>query len=113
LSCSCSSSGSFSSFCRFLAFLPLQPEPLERILRYIVASLDSDSPKFSYIGVFLSKVFGYLGAEKTCIWAQEHSLPWIGHIKQLAAAVSRSLAELSTDSPSYHRRSASLVRGAQ
>jgi hypothetical protein len=45
-------------------------ERLERLLKYIVASLDLDSPKTSYIGVFLTK---------------EHSLAWIAHVKQLAA----------------------------
>jgi hypothetical protein len=45
-------------------------ERLERLLKYIVASLDLDSPKTSYIGVFLIK---------------EHSLAWIAHVKQLAA----------------------------
>jgi hypothetical protein len=45
-------------------------ERLERMLKYIVASLDLDSPKASYIGVFLLK---------------EHSVTWIAHIKQLAA----------------------------
>ena len=43
---------------------------MERVLKYIVASLDLDSPKASYIGVFLVK---------------EHSVAWIAHIKQLAA----------------------------
>ena len=69
-------------------------ERLERMLRYIVASLDSDSPKISYIGVFLSKA---------------HSVAWISHIKQLTLEASRALAALSTDSPTYHRRSTFLV----
>ena len=67
---------------------------LERMARYLVASLDSDSPKASYIGVFLSKA---------------HSVAWIGQVKALAALVSSSLPLLSTDSPSYSRRSATLV----
>ena len=69
-------------------------ERLERMLRYIVTSLDSDSPKISYIGVFLSKA---------------HSVAWITHIKQLTLETSRALAALSTDSPTYHRRSTFLV----
>ena len=69
-------------------------ERLERMLRYIVTSLDSDSPKISYIGVFLSKA---------------HSVAWISHIKQLTLEASRALAALSTDSPTYHRRSTFLV----
>lgn len=67
---------------------------LETLLRYIVKSLDSDNPKLSYIGVFLIKA---------------HSVAWIHHIKQLASAVCKSLVNLSTDSPSYHKRSAFLV----
>ena len=69
-------------------------ERLERMLRYIVASLDSDSPKISYIGVFLSKA---------------HSVAWIAHVKQLTLEASRALAALTTDSSTYHRRSAFLV----
>ena len=69
-------------------------ERLERMLRYIVASLDSDSPKISYIGVFLSKA---------------HSVAWIAHVKQLTLEASRALAALTTESPTYHRRSAFLV----
>merc|ERR1719391_85658 len=64
------------------------------MLRYIVTSLDSDSPKVSYIGVFLSKA---------------HSVAWISHIKQLTLEASRALAALLTDSPTYHRRSTFLV----
>lgn len=43
-------------------------ERLERLCRYLVASLESDSPKTSYIGVALNK---------------EHSLSWIKHVKLL------------------------------
>jgi hypothetical protein len=55
-------------------------ERLERLLKYIVASLDLDSPKTSYIGVFLLK---------------EHSLAWIAHIKQLAALAAQVRSQVS------------------
>lgn len=43
-------------------------ERFERLCRYLLASLESESPKFSYIGVALNK---------------ELSLSWIRHIKIL------------------------------
>lgn len=43
-------------------------ERLERLCRYLTASLESDSPKTSYIGVALNK---------------DYSLAWIRHIKKL------------------------------
>ena len=65
------------TFCRFNTLLTSyffsgrkERERLERLLKYVVASLDLDSPKTSYIGVFLLK---------------DHSLAWIAHVKQLAA----------------------------
>ncbi|KAL1381557.1 hypothetical protein pipiens_003410 [Culex pipiens pipiens] len=60
---------------------------LERLCRYLIASLESDSPKTSYIGVALNK---------------EHSLAWIRHIKKLlyrcCTAVERLRPESHTDS---------------
>lgn len=43
-------------------------ERLERLCRYLLASLESENPKFSYIGVALNK---------------ELSITWIRHIKLL------------------------------
>lgn len=60
---------------------------LERLCRYLIASLESDSPKTSYIGVALNK---------------DHSLAWIRHIKKLlyrcCTAVERLRPESHTDS---------------
>ncbi len=61
---------SMLSFSDLVVSYRKERERLERLLKYIVASLDLDSPKTSYIGVFLIK---------------EHSLAWIAHVKQLAA----------------------------
>lgn len=41
---------------------------LQRLSRYIIASLEADSPKLSYIGIALNKT---------------HSISWIRHIKLL------------------------------
>lgn len=43
-------------------------ERLEKLCKYLLISLEAESPKFSYIGVFLNK---------------ELSLLWIKHIKNL------------------------------
>ncbi|GAB0093851.1 ubiquitin-protein ligase E3B [Sergentomyia squamirostris] len=53
---------------RFVDDDPDHRERLERLCRYLVASLESDSPKISYIGVALNK---------------EYSLTWIKHVKLL------------------------------
>lgn len=47
---------------------PAYNERLERLCRYLLASLESENPKFSYIGVALNK---------------ELSIAWIRHIKLL------------------------------
>ena len=69
-------------------------DQFEVVLRYIISSLDSDSPKTSYIGVFLNK---------------SHSVAWIEHIKQLCSQTSQVLASLSTDHPAYSRKAAFFV----
>jgi len=80
---------------RFLYFVGLKNvDQFEVVLRYILSSLDSESPKTSYIGVFLNK---------------EHSLAWIEHIKQLCSKASKVLLSLSTDHPSYNRKAAFFV----
>lgn len=57
---------------RFLSLFreksPAHCERLERLCRYLLASLESENPKFSYIGVALNK---------------ELSIAWIRHIKLL------------------------------
>eukprot|EP00092_Neocalanus_flemingeri_P004280 GFUD01004600.1.p1 GENE.GFUD01004600.1~~GFUD01004600.1.p1 ORF type:complete len:1075 (-),score=280.83 GFUD01004600.1:210-3434(-) len=69
-------------------------DQFEVMLRYIIASLDSDSPKTSYIGVFLNK---------------SHSVAWIEHIKQLCSQASLVMASMSTDHPAYSRKAAFFV----
>lgn len=62
----------YSASCRFLSLFKEQSQShtdrLERLCRYLLASLDAESPKLSYIGVALNK---------------ELSISWIRHIKQL------------------------------
>ena len=60
---------------RFLLFVNVRRDSarFERMIRYLVASLDSELPGVSYIGVFLNK---------------EHSVAWIRHVKQLLTEVS-------------------------
>eukprot|EP00092_Neocalanus_flemingeri_P034441 GFUD01037450.1.p1 GENE.GFUD01037450.1~~GFUD01037450.1.p1 ORF type:complete len:1075 (-),score=271.40 GFUD01037450.1:205-3429(-) len=69
-------------------------DQFEVMLRYIIASLDSDSPKTSYVGVFLNK---------------SHSVAWIEHIKQLCSQTSLVIASMSTDHPAYSRKAAFFV----
>lgn len=58
--------------CRFLSLFkeqsPMYTERLERLCRYLLASLESESPKLSYIGVALNK---------------DLSITWIRHMKLL------------------------------
>jgi ubiquitin-protein ligase E3 B len=80
---------------RFLYFVGLKNvDQFEVVLRHILSSLDSESPKTSYIGVFLNK---------------EHSVAWIEHIKHLCSKASKVLLSLSTDQPSYNRKAAFFV----
>lgn len=62
----------FLAASRFLSIFneknPAHTERLERLCRYLLASIESESPKFSYIGVALNK---------------ELSISWIRHIKIL------------------------------
>lgn len=62
----------YTAACRFLSLFKEQShrhtDRLERLCRYLLASLESESPKLSYIGVALNK---------------ELSISWIRHIKQL------------------------------
>lgn len=62
----------YNAACRFLSLFNEQSQShtdrLERLCRYLLASLESESPKLSYIGVALNK---------------ELSISWIRHIKQL------------------------------
>lgn len=57
---------------RFLSLFreksPAHCDRLERLCRYLLASLESENPKYSYIGVALNK---------------EYSIAWIRHIKLL------------------------------
>ncbi|KAL4711976.1 hypothetical protein ACJJTC_011283 [Scirpophaga incertulas] len=56
----------------------------EKLCKYIVQSLHSDSVKLSYVGVFLNK---------------EHSLRWISHIKDLLYKCCLYLERLKPESP--------------
>ncbi|XP_063620540.1 ubiquitin-protein ligase E3B [Cydia splendana] len=56
----------------------------EKLCKYIVQSLHSDSVKMSYVGVFLNK---------------EYSLRWIAHIKDLLFKCCTYLEELKPESP--------------
>jgi ubiquitin-protein ligase E3 B len=69
----------------------LHKERLERLCRYLLASLASDSPKLSYIGVALNK---------------EYSLFWIRHIKKL---LYKCCVIIETLKPESHSDSISLA----
>ncbi|XP_045782566.1 ubiquitin-protein ligase E3B [Maniola jurtina] len=56
----------------------------EKLCKYIVQSLHSESVKISYVGVFLNK---------------EYSLRWIAHIKDLLYKCCQYLEELKPESP--------------
>lgn len=66
-------------------------ERLEKLCRYLIASLDSESPKTSYIGVALNK---------------ELSIAWIRHIKLLLYLCCESMKKLK---PENHAESISLA----
>ena len=80
---------------RFLYFIRRQDGTrFVTLLRYIVTSLNSESHKISYIGVFLNK---------------KHSLAWIEHIKALCAEVLLAIGDLSPEQQNFSKRAASLV----
>lgn len=66
-------------------------EKMENLWRYILASIESESPKLSYVGLALNK---------------DHSLAWIRHIKQLLL---RCCLTIDTLEPKTHRDSVSLA----
>lgn len=80
---------------RFLSLFQEQNQEhcdrLERLCRYLIASLESDSPKTSYIGVALNK---------------DLSLAWIRHIKMLLYYCCCCMRQLK---PENHRESISLA----
>lgn len=85
----------YKSSKKFMYFVGVKNlDQFEMMLRYIISSLDSESPKTSYIGVFLSKA---------------HSVAWIEHIKHLCRAASKVLASMSKDHPAYTRKAAFFV----
>ena len=85
----------FSAAKRFLYFIKIRDDVrLLTMIRYIVHSLSSESPKLSYIGVFLNKT---------------HSLDWIHHLKQLSSAVLASLSSLTPDQQHFSKKAATLV----
>ncbi|XP_055603110.1 ubiquitin-protein ligase E3B [Uranotaenia lowii] len=70
---------------------PANQDRLERLCRYLIASLESDSPKTSYIGVALNK---------------DYSLAWIRHIKKLLFRCCNVIEQLK---PEAHSDSVSLA----
>lgn len=64
---------------------------LENFCRYLLSSIESESPKFSYIGVSLNK---------------DHSLAWIRHVKQLLL---KCCTFMDTLAPETHHHSVSLA----
>ncbi|XP_045491570.1 ubiquitin-protein ligase E3B [Colias croceus] len=69
----------------FLVFKPQRDRKrFEKLCKYIVQSLHSESVKISYVGVFLNK---------------EYSLCWIQHIKDLLFKCCQYLEELKPESP--------------
>jgi len=80
---------------KFMYFVGLRNvDQFEVMLKYIVTSLDSDSPKINYVGVFLNKA---------------HSVAWIEHIKLLCSQTIQLLSNLQSDSPSFSRKTAFLA----
>ncbi|XP_063241461.1 ubiquitin-protein ligase E3B isoform X2 [Bacillus rossius redtenbacheri] len=63
-------------------------ERFEKLCRYLVLSLESDSVKKSYVGVMLNK---------------KHSLAWIAHMKDILMKCCEYLAELKPKLPSDMR----------
>ena len=66
-------------------------ERIENLCRYLLASIESESPKLSYIGVALNK---------------DHSLSWIRHMKHLLYKCCTILDQLK---PETHRDTVSLA----
>lgn len=66
-------------------------ERLENFCRYLLATIESESPKLSYIGVALNK---------------DHSLSWIRHMKQLLLKCCTIMDSLK---PETHRDTVSLA----
>lgn len=66
-------------------------ERLENFCRYLLATIESESPKLSYIGVALNKA---------------HSLSWIRHMKQLLLKCCTIMDSLK---PETHRDTVSLA----
>lgn len=63
-------------------------ERLEHLCRYLLASLESENPKLSYIGVALNK---------------DHSIAWIRHIKLLLYRCCTCMEKLKPGKLYYHR----------
>ena len=66
-------------------------ERLENLCRYLLVSLEAESPKLSYVAVALNK---------------DHSLSWIRHIKQL---LYKCFTLMETLKPETHRDTLSLA----
>lgn len=69
---------------RFRDTIAADSERLERLCRYLIAALDADSARLSYIGVALQK---------------EHSLAWIRHIKLLLYQCCECMKNLRPEHP--------------
>lgn len=66
-------------------------ERLENLCRYLLVSIEAESPKLSYVAVALNK---------------DHSLSWIRHIKKL---LYKCCALMDTLKPETHRDTVSLA----
>lgn len=76
---------------QFVKAKHLYYDRLERLCRYLIASLESESPKTSFIGVALNK---------------DLSIPWIRHIKLLLYECCEHMQKLK---PENHSESVSLA----
>ncbi|XP_037044995.1 ubiquitin-protein ligase E3B [Bradysia coprophila] len=76
---------------QFVKAKHLYYDRLERLCRYLIASLESESPKTSFIGVTLNK---------------DLSIPWIRHIKMLLYECCEHMQKLK---PEIHSESLSLA----
>ncbi len=89
---------SYNAARRFLAFCHAsgdEKERFERLCRYVLASLNSSSPKTSYISVALGK---------------QTALAWIAHMKQVLLLCSERLDSLRLDSASAGKELTTMLR---
>ncbi len=89
---------SYAAARRFLVFCnpgPQEWDRFERLCRYVLASLNSSSPKTSYISVALGK---------------QTALEWIAHMKRVLLLCSERLDSLRLDSASAGKELSTMLR---